>query len=88
MKKPKDLYMDDEAIPRAIAVIGYPPEGYGALGLPFASSVHEPMVSVDSALMSVSEIEELIIWLMKAHDWALQYLDSDKSYIEFKSKSN
>ena len=78
-KKPKDFYLNDETIPRAAASIDYAPTSYGALGVPFSNAEPEPLVSVDSPSMSISEIEELIIWLFHAHDWMENQIEMTES---------
>ena len=88
MKKPEDLYMNEEPLPRAGATYNHTPSGYGALGKPLDSSIPEPMISVDSPLMTIDEVEILIIWLVKARDWMEQELSSDLRVERFAKKIN
>ncbi len=88
MKKPEDLYMNEEPLPRAGATYNHTPAGYGALGNPLDSSLPEPMISVDSPLMTIDEVEILIIWLVKARDWMEQELSSDLRVERFSKKIN
>ena len=79
MNKPKDLYLDEDApMPRASAAFGFAPMSHGALGKPLDSATPEPLVSIDSPFMKIDEVEIMIIWLMKTHEWMENFSSDDK----------